>query len=97
MRSYRKADPDEGKEAMERYRYRRWSRSRTDDDGMVLVSARLAPEDAAVVLAAVEAAREAAWRAARSAWLVALPWSASCSGPTARSSRPGAAARGPRS
>ena len=36
---------------------RRWSRSRTDDDGMVLVSARLAPEDAEVVLAAVEAAR----------------------------------------
>ena len=44
VRSYRRAGPDEGKEAMERYRYRRWSRSRTDDDGMVLVSARLAPE-----------------------------------------------------
>ena len=66
VRSYRKADPDEGKEAMERYRYRRWFRSRTDEDGMVLVSARLTPEDAAVVLTAVEAAREAAWRAARS-------------------------------
>ncbi len=65
VRSYRKADPDEGKEAMERYRYRRWFRSRTDEDGMVLISARLAPEDAAVVLAAVEAAREAAWRAGR--------------------------------
>jgi hypothetical protein len=39
--------------------------SRSDEGGMVLVSARPAPEDAAVVLAAVEAARKAAWRAAR--------------------------------
>ena len=33
VRSYERADPDKAKQAMERYRCRRWFRSRTDDDG----------------------------------------------------------------
>jgi hypothetical protein len=41
--------------------FRHW----TDNEGMVHIKACLSPEEAATVLGAVEAAREAAWRAAQ--------------------------------
>jgi len=56
VREYRRADPDEARAAEARHR-RRYLRSWTDDDGMVVISGRLSPEDGAVVLAAIEAAR----------------------------------------
>ena len=55
---YRRADPDEGAKALCRHR-RRYLRTHTDDDGTVVVAARLSPEDGAVLLAAVELARKA--------------------------------------
>jgi hypothetical protein len=67
VREYRKASPDEGKTALDRHRDLRYFRSYTDDQGMVVVKARLSPEEGAIVLAAVEAAREAAWLARRRA------------------------------
>jgi hypothetical protein len=67
VREYRKASPDEGKTALDRHRDQRYFRSYTDDQGMVVVQARLSPEEGAIVLAAVEAAREAAWQAQRAA------------------------------
>ncbi len=56
VRSYRKADPKEGQEALERHE-RRFVRSYSDRDGMVVICARLAPDDAGVVLSAIEKAR----------------------------------------
>jgi hypothetical protein len=56
VREYRKASPDEGKDALNRHRDQRYLRSRTDDQGMVLIQARLSPEEGAIVLAAIEAA-----------------------------------------
>jgi hypothetical protein len=58
VREYRRAAPDEGPAALARHA-RRYLRSYTDDDGMVVIRARLSPEDGAVVLAAIEAARRA--------------------------------------
>lgn len=63
VREYRKATPQEGADALRRHQSRRYFRTWTEDDGMVVFQARLSPEDAEVVLGAVEAAREAAWRA----------------------------------
>jgi len=57
-KEYRRADPKEGRNALERHRSR-FLRSYTDHDGMVVIQARLSPEDGAVVLAAVEATRRA--------------------------------------
>jgi len=62
VREYRKAAPDEGREALRRHQGR-YLRTWGDDDGMVVVQARLSPEDAATVLGAIEEAREAAWQA----------------------------------
>jgi hypothetical protein len=56
-REYRRAEPDEGLKALERHS-RRFLRSYTDHEGMVIISARLSPEDGAVVLAAIEMARQ---------------------------------------
>jgi uncharacterized protein (DUF2267 family) len=58
VRAFRRASPDEGTTALERHRRRHLSSYR-DDDGMVVIQARLSPEDGAAVLAAIEAAREA--------------------------------------
>ena len=58
VREYRKADPDEAEKAQSRHETR-YLRSSTEDDGMVVVDARLSPEDGAVVLAAIGAARAA--------------------------------------
>lgn len=58
VREYRRADPDEGAAALDRHA-KSYLTSRTDRDGMVVISVRLAPEDGAVVLAAIEAARRA--------------------------------------
>ena len=65
VREYRKASPDEGRLALDRHRDERYFRSWTDDDGMVMVQARLSAEEGAVVVAAIEAARQAAWQADR--------------------------------
>jgi Domain of unknown function (DUF222) len=56
-REYRRAEPDEGLKALERHS-RRFLRSYTDHEGMVVISARLSPDDGAVVLAAIEMARQ---------------------------------------
>jgi hypothetical protein len=56
VREYRRADPEEQNLASARHETR-YLRTYTDDDGMVVISARLSPEDGAVVLAAIEAAR----------------------------------------
>jgi hypothetical protein len=53
---YRRADPEEGRAALKRHGGR-YLRTFTDDEGMVVVHARLSPEDGAVVLEAIEAAR----------------------------------------
>ncbi len=58
VREYRRADPDEGPQHLARHD-RRFLRSFTDDDGMVVLRARFSPEEGAVVLAAIEAARQA--------------------------------------
>lgn len=58
VREYRRAAPDEGQAALARHA-RRYVRSFTDEDGTVVIRARLSPEDGAVVLAAIEAARRA--------------------------------------
>jgi phosphoglycolate phosphatase-like HAD superfamily hydrolase len=58
VREYRKADPDEATTAQARHE-QRYVRTWTDDDGMLVISARLSPEDGAVVLAALEAATAA--------------------------------------
>ena len=55
--AFRRAAPDEGVAALERHR-RRSFYSYTDDDGMVVIHARLSPEDGAAVLAAIEATRQ---------------------------------------
>lgn len=59
VREYRKASPDEGAKAEDGYQGR-YLRSVTDDKGMVTISARLSPDDAAVVLAAIDAVRQQA-------------------------------------
>ncbi len=56
VREYRKADPDEAAVAKARH-HSRYLRSFTAPDGMVLINARLSPEEGAVVLAAIESAR----------------------------------------
>jgi hypothetical protein len=58
VRQYRRADPEEAAKAVARHE-RRYVRSYTDDDGMVVISCRLSPDDGAVVLAAIEAAKAA--------------------------------------
>jgi Domain of unknown function (DUF222) len=58
VREYRRADPEESRAAESRHA-RRYVRAWTDDDGMVVINARLSPEDGAVVLAAIEAAKAA--------------------------------------
>ena len=58
VREYRRADPDEGRTALARHALR-FVRSHTDADGMVVIHARLSPEDGACVLAAIETARKA--------------------------------------
>ena len=58
VRSYRRVDEEEGKTALTNHR-RRYLRTYTDQDGMVVIQARLSPEDGAVVLGAIEATREA--------------------------------------
>jgi hypothetical protein len=58
VREYRTADPDESRAAQSRHETR-YLRTFTDDDGMVVIRARLSPEDGAVVLAAIEAAKAA--------------------------------------
>jgi hypothetical protein len=55
--AFRRAAPDEGVAALERHR-QRYLHSYTDEDGMVVIKARLSPEDGATVLAAIEAARQ---------------------------------------
>lgn len=56
VRAFRRARPDEGREALARHR-RRFLHSYTDDEGMVVITARLSPEDGATVLACIEATR----------------------------------------
>ncbi|HXY43589.1 MAG TPA: DUF222 domain-containing protein [Acidimicrobiales bacterium] len=63
VREYRRADPDEARLAEGR-REGRYVRSYTDEEGMVVIRARLCPEDGAVVLAAIEAAKAALAEAA---------------------------------
>ena len=58
VREYRRADPDEAPRALARHA-RRFVRTFTDDEGMVVIHARLSPEDGAAVLGAIEAARQA--------------------------------------
>ena len=58
VREYRRADPGEGRAALARHALR-FVRSHTDADGMVVIHARLSPEDGACVLAAIETVREA--------------------------------------
>jgi hypothetical protein len=58
VRQYRRADPEEAALAISRHE-RRYVRSYTDDDGMVVISCRLSPDDGAVVLAAIGAAKVA--------------------------------------
>jgi hypothetical protein len=48
VHEYRRADPDEGRAALARHS-RRSARSYTDSEGMVVINARLSPEDGAVV------------------------------------------------
>lgn len=55
--AFRRAAPDEGVAALQRHRGR-YLHSYTDEEGMVVIKARLSPEDAATVLAAVERARQ---------------------------------------
>jgi hypothetical protein len=57
VRAYRRADADEGINALARHATR-FLRSHTEDDGMVVIHARLSPEDGAFVLAAIEAVRQ---------------------------------------
>src|SRR5579862_3964807 len=56
VRGFRRASPEEGRQAVEKRRHRA-VHHRTDHDGMVVIEARLCPEDAASVLAAIEATR----------------------------------------
>ena len=58
VRAYRRASADEGRLALERHANRS-VHSSVDDEGMVVISARLAPEDGATVLAAIEMTRHA--------------------------------------
>ncbi|HVX21161.1 MAG TPA: DUF222 domain-containing protein [Acidimicrobiales bacterium] len=58
VREYRRADPDEGKRALDRHRGR-YLTTATDDQGMVRISARLSPEDGAAVQAALALAQKA--------------------------------------
>ncbi|MGH9028345.1 MAG: DUF222 domain-containing protein [Acidimicrobiales bacterium] len=58
VREYRRADPKEGERALERHKSR-YLRSYTDEEGMVVIQARLSPEDGAMVLSAIEEARRA--------------------------------------
>lgn len=55
VREYRRADPEEQEKANRRH-LNRYLRSYSEDDGMVMIKARLSPEDGAIVLAAIEAA-----------------------------------------
>ncbi len=57
VREYRRADPGEQARANAAHA-RRYLRHRSDGEGMILINARLDPEEAAVVLAAIERARE---------------------------------------
>ena len=59
VRCHRRASACEGLEALDKH-HARYLRTCTDCDGMVVIQARLSPEDGAVVLGAIEAAREAA-------------------------------------
>lgn len=56
VRGFRRGDPEEQKTALARHR-RRYLHTFTDSEGMVVISGRLSPEDGAVVVAAIEAAR----------------------------------------
>jgi len=55
--AFRRAAADEGVEALRRHRDR-YLYTYTDDDGMVVIKAKLSPEDGATVLAAIEATRQ---------------------------------------
>jgi hypothetical protein len=58
VREYRRADPEEAAMAAARHE-RRYLRTWTDESGMLVINARLSPEDGAIVLAAIEAAKAA--------------------------------------
>lgn len=60
VREHRRATGAAEADGAQAQHARRYLRSYTDDDGMVVIRARLAPEDGAVVLAAIEAARQGA-------------------------------------
>jgi hypothetical protein len=59
VREQRRATGVAETEAAQARHARRYLRSYTDDDGMVVIRARLSPEDGAVVMAAIEAAHQA--------------------------------------
>jgi hypothetical protein len=65
VRECRNADPDEQAKALGR-RKQRFLRHHIDSEGMVVIHARLSPEDGAIVLAALEAARQAMTETAES-------------------------------
>lgn len=58
VRAYRRASPDEGEHALVQRRQRSFQ-SHVDEAGMVVIHARLSPEDGAAVLAAIEMTRAA--------------------------------------
>ncbi len=57
VREYRRADPDEQARANARH-LGRYLRHHSDAEGMIVIQARLDPDEAAVVLAAIERARQ---------------------------------------
>lgn len=59
VREYRRCDPDEQEKANAEHR-RRYLRHYVDAEGMVVLKARLDPDQAAIVLAAIELARQSA-------------------------------------
>ncbi len=66
-RGYRRVLADaqsDGPESLTDEEQRRFVRVRDADDGMVRIEARLRPEEAAVVLQALDVARRHAWRSA---------------------------------
>jgi len=65
VRAWRRVDRFEAMELGEKHHEQRYLRAYTDEDGMVVVRARLAPEVGALFLKALEAAREALYQRSR--------------------------------
>ncbi len=59
---WKRAEPEEERDEADRHELRRFAHAFFDDDGMLVIRARLAPDEGAIFMRAMESAREELWK-----------------------------------